>query len=147
MKKGDTIFVGQYLFTGSETTSVWLEVRDREPLGLMSVAWVFMFLSECCFSIFIYYVQRSVIIMLETDLLVWNWFHLSGVEQVSEVKGEDVVCVCKNSATLAGSLFTLHASQVHIELPTLSDRDKEVSLELTPFIDWWMGCTAIISLS
>jgi len=26
MKKGDTIFVGQYLFTGSETTSVWLEV-------------------------------------------------------------------------------------------------------------------------
>lgn len=27
VKKGDTIFVGQYLFTGSETTSVWLEVR------------------------------------------------------------------------------------------------------------------------
>ncbi|GJY28832.1 zinc finger, CCHC-type containing protein [Tanacetum coccineum] len=25
VKKGDTIFVGQYLFTGSETTSVWLE--------------------------------------------------------------------------------------------------------------------------
>ncbi|GKA71236.1 pyruvate kinase, partial [Tanacetum coccineum] len=27
VKKGDTIFVGQYLFTGSETTSIWLEVR------------------------------------------------------------------------------------------------------------------------
>lgn len=27
VKKGDTIFIGQYLFTGSETTSVWLEVR------------------------------------------------------------------------------------------------------------------------
>jgi hypothetical protein len=27
VKKGDTIFVGQYLFTGSETTSVWLEVK------------------------------------------------------------------------------------------------------------------------
>ncbi|KAG8648624.1 pyruvate kinase 1, cytosolic isoform X2 [Manihot esculenta] len=26
VKPGDTIFVGQYLFTGSETTSVWLEV-------------------------------------------------------------------------------------------------------------------------
>nr|GMD86886.1 pyruvate kinase 1, cytosolic [Ipomoea batatas] len=26
VKKGDTIFIGQYLFTGSETTSVWLEV-------------------------------------------------------------------------------------------------------------------------
>ena len=25
VKAGDTIFVGQYLFTGSETTSVWLE--------------------------------------------------------------------------------------------------------------------------
>jgi hypothetical protein len=23
---GDTLFMGQYLFTGSETTSVWLEV-------------------------------------------------------------------------------------------------------------------------
>ncbi|PWA71602.1 pyruvate kinase [Artemisia annua] len=26
VKKGDTIFVAQYMFTGSETTSVWLEV-------------------------------------------------------------------------------------------------------------------------
>ncbi|KAH1039663.1 hypothetical protein J1N35_041406 [Gossypium stocksii] len=24
VKKGDTIFIGQYLFTGSETTSAWL---------------------------------------------------------------------------------------------------------------------------
>ncbi|KAG6412093.1 hypothetical protein SASPL_124760 [Salvia splendens] len=70
VKKGDTIFVGQYLFTGSETTSVWLEV--------------------------------------------------------DEVKGDDVVCVIKNSATLAGSLFTLHASQIRIDLPTLSEKDKEV---------------------
>nr|XP_009788506.1 PREDICTED: pyruvate kinase, cytosolic isozyme-like isoform X1 [Nicotiana sylvestris] len=70
VKKGDTIFIGQYLFTGSETTSVWLEV--------------------------------------------------------DEVKGDDVVCVVKNSATLTGSLFTLHASQIHIDLPTLSDKDKEV---------------------
>jgi pyruvate kinase len=70
LKPGDTIFVGQYLFTGSETTSVWLEV--------------------------------------------------------SEVQGDDVVCVIKNSATLAGSLFTLHCSQIHIDLPTLSDEDKDV---------------------
>ncbi|XP_019152582.1 PREDICTED: pyruvate kinase 1, cytosolic-like isoform X1 [Ipomoea nil] len=69
VKKGDTIFIGQYLFTGSETTSVWLEV--------------------------------------------------------DEVKDEDVVCVIKNSATLTGSLFTLHASQIHIDLPTLTDKDKE----------------------
>ncbi|GJT61992.1 pyruvate kinase 1, cytosolic-like protein [Tanacetum coccineum] len=56
VKTGDTIFIGQYLFTGSETTSVWLEVN--------------------------------------------------------EVKGEDVVCLIKNSATLSGSLFTLHVSQI-----------------------------------
>ncbi|CAO2145571.1 unnamed protein product [Urochloa humidicola] len=67
---GATIFIGQYLFTGSETTSVWLEV--------------------------------------------------------SEVKGDDVVCIIKNTATLAGSLFTLHCSQIHIDLPTLSDDDKDV---------------------
>lgn len=30
VKKGDTIFIGHYLFTGSETTSVWLEVRKVE---------------------------------------------------------------------------------------------------------------------
>ncbi|PSR98485.1 Pyruvate kinase [Actinidia chinensis var. chinensis] len=70
VKKGDTIFVGQYLFTGSESTSVWLEV--------------------------------------------------------DEVKGQDVVCVIKNTATLTGSLFTLHACQICIDLPTLSDKDKEV---------------------
>ncbi|KAI4300402.1 hypothetical protein L6164_033785 [Bauhinia variegata] len=69
VKKGDTIFVGQYLFTGSETTSVWLEV--------------------------------------------------------AEVKGQDVICIIKNSATLAGSMFTLHASQVHIDMPTLTENDKE----------------------
>lgn len=68
--KGDTIFIGQYLFTGSETTSVWLEV--------------------------------------------------------TEVKGDDVVCVIKNSATLSGPLYTLHVSQIRIDLPTLTDKDKEV---------------------
>ncbi|XP_076937552.1 pyruvate kinase 1, cytosolic-like [Bidens hawaiensis] len=68
VKKADTIFVGQYLFTGSETTSVWLEV--------------------------------------------------------DKVDGSDVDCKIKNSATLAGSLFTLHASQVHIDLPTLTEKDK-----------------------
>ena len=42
------------------------------------------------------------------------------------MKGEDVVCVIKNSATLSGALFTLHASQIHIDLPTLTDKDKDV---------------------
>ncbi|KAI4346427.1 hypothetical protein L6164_007323 [Bauhinia variegata] len=70
VKKGDTIFLGQYLFTGSEATSVWLEV--------------------------------------------------------SEVDGDSVACLVKNSATLAGSLYTLHLSQIRIDAPTLTDEDKEV---------------------
>ncbi|CAI8618170.1 unnamed protein product [Vicia faba] len=28
VKTGDTIFIGQYLFMGSETTSIWLEVSE-----------------------------------------------------------------------------------------------------------------------
>jgi pyruvate kinase len=46
--------------------------------------------------------------------------------QVTEVNGEDVVCLVKNSATLSGLLYTLHVSQIHINLPTLTDKDKEV---------------------
>lgn len=46
------------------------------------------------------------------------------------MKGEDVVCLIKNSATLAGSLYTLHVSQIHIDLPTLTDQDKEVSFHI-----------------
>lgn len=45
---------------------------------------------------------------------------------MSETKGDDVICMIKNSATLDGTLFTLHASQVHIDMPTLSEKDKEV---------------------
>ncbi|XP_043702278.1 pyruvate kinase 2, cytosolic-like isoform X1 [Telopea speciosissima] len=70
VKKGDTIFLGQYLFTGSETTSVWLEVL--------------------------------------------------------ETKGPDVICLVKNTATLAGFIFTMHVAQVHINLATLTDIDKKV---------------------
>lgn len=50
--------------------------------------------------------------------------------QVTEVNGEDVVCLIKNSATLPGSLYTLHVSQIHIDLPTLTDEDKEVGFNL-----------------
>ncbi|PWA52301.1 pyruvate kinase [Artemisia annua] len=66
VKKGDTIFVAQYMFTGSETTSVWLEV--------------------------------------------------------DKVDGNDVDCKIKNSATLAGALFTLHASEILIYLPNLTEK-------------------------
>jgi hypothetical protein len=44
-----------------------------------------------------------------------------------------VVCVIKNTATLPGSLFTLHCSQIHIDLPTLSDDEKDVWKLSLPF--------------
>ncbi len=37
MKPGDEIFVGQYLFTGSEATSVWLEVMHTQGDGVHCV--------------------------------------------------------------------------------------------------------------
>jgi pyruvate kinase len=36
VKKGDTIFIGKYLFTGSETTSVWLEVSQRSHSSIFN---------------------------------------------------------------------------------------------------------------
>ncbi|KAJ8759966.1 hypothetical protein K2173_010822 [Erythroxylum novogranatense] len=71
VKEGDTIFLGQYLVTGNETTSVWLEVLQKKS-------------------------------------------------------DEDVICLVKNTATLAGYMFTMHISQVPVNLPTLSDNDKEL---------------------
>jgi pyruvate kinase len=50
--------------------------------------------------------------------------------QVTEVNGDDVVCLIKNSATLSGTLYTLHVSQIRIDLPSLTDKDKEVSCSL-----------------
>lgn len=106
VKKGDDIFIGQYLFTGNETTSVWMEVWQTRIL--------FNFIAFCIF---------------------WSWYSVTDCEirdhifhssvQVAEVKGEDVVCRIKNSATLAGPLYTLHVAGIHIDLPTLTDKDKE----------------------
>lgn len=50
--------------------------------------------------------------------------------QVTEVSGDDVVCLIKNSATLSGQLYTLHVSQIRIDLPTLTDKDKEVNYSI-----------------
>ncbi|GBG64977.1 hypothetical protein CBR_g48726 [Chara braunii] len=70
MNVGDTIFLGQYLFTGSETTSVWLTV--------------------------------------------------------DKVADDEVVCIPKNSATLTGALFTVHAAKAQMAIPTLTERDLQI---------------------
>lgn len=72
-------------------------------------------------------------------LLVFCSFSFHG--QVTDVDGEDVVCQIKNSAILARQLYTLHVSQIRIDLPTLTDKDKEVSYYLgvryLVFTKWW----------
>eukprot|EP00268_Persea_americana_P029040 TRINITY_DN2810_c2_g1_i2.p1 TRINITY_DN2810_c2_g1~~TRINITY_DN2810_c2_g1_i2.p1 ORF type:complete len:170 (-),score=25.23 TRINITY_DN2810_c2_g1_i2:31-540(-) len=73
------------------------------------------------------------------DVLPINY---SGLAEVLETKGSDVICLVKNSATLAGFIFTMHVSQVHISLPTLTDTDKKV-------ISTWGSCNNVdfVSLS
>ncbi|KAG8500997.1 hypothetical protein CXB51_003093 [Gossypium anomalum] len=58
----------------------------------------------------------------------------AGDSLVTEVNGNNVVFLIKNSATLTGSLFTLYASQMCLDLPTLSDKDKKYLLQ---FISTW----------
>lgn len=43
-----------------------------------------------------------------------------------EKNGQDVICLIKNTATLTGYIFTMHVSQAHINIPTLTDTDKQV---------------------
>jgi len=50
---------------------------------------------------------------------------LLGIYHVFEVKGDEVGCVVKNSATLVGTMYTLHAAEIHIDLPTLTEKGKE----------------------
>ncbi|OEL31809.1 Pyruvate kinase 1, cytosolic [Dichanthelium oligosanthes] len=76
-------------------------------------------------------INFSGLAKVNTCLCLFYFFVRSNIlccsfNTVSEVKGDDVVCIIKNTATLAGSLFTLHCSQIHIDLPTLSDEDNDV---------------------
>lgn len=210
VKKGDTIFIGQYLFTGSETTSVWLEVLYEVCNSIWLVclnlslwsSYSFFWLSLWClcmisfllllllhfmfFSSRIFFDEISEVLnkCSPTRSPSWSLLSIFGlfpqfdrrkpehkyrffgfpsslrissqlfvrgfalldiddlVGQVNEVKDNDVVCVTKNSATLAGSLFTLHACQIRIDLPTLSDKDKQVSIGRHC---WWI-CLVILHL-
>ena len=49
--------------------------------------------------------------------------------KVLETKDRDVICLVKNTATLAGLIFTMHVSQVHVNMPTLNENDKLVILD------------------
>ncbi|KAK4765662.1 hypothetical protein SAY86_026752 [Trapa natans] len=58
---------------------------------------------------------------------IWISYELTSFpSQVTQVDGEDVVCLVKTSATLAASLYVIHVSQIRIDVPTLTDKDKEV---------------------
>ncbi|KAA0068015.1 pyruvate kinase [Cucumis melo var. makuwa] len=59
---------------------------------------------------------------------------IHGSTEVFEVKGDDVGCVVKNSATLVGTMYTLHAAEIHIDLPTLIEKDKECNMAGKPAV-------------
>ena len=81
---------------------------------------------------------------------------LFALVQVLETSGPDIKCLVKNTATLVGFIFTMHVAQVHIDLPTLTDVDKQVMLGslkspymiLGPMLTRWLivfkhrNCTA-----
>lgn len=46
---------------------------------------------------------------------------ISACLDISKIKGYDLVFVLKETTILVGSVFTLHCSQVHIDLPKLSE--------------------------
>ncbi|CAI7896868.1 unnamed protein product [Closterium sp. NIES-54] len=103
VRAGDEIFVGQYLFTGAETTSVWLQVRARRMCCHVArdVVW-------CKF-------KSCSLCMLMCVMLHGRVTHgcaLGAWHQVRETRGADVVCCIRNSTTLAGHFFTAHAARV-----------------------------------
>lgn len=74
--------------------------------------------------------ESRILLTVKVRIILFCTISVSGIcftIQVSEVNGDDVTCLIKNDATLSGSLYTLHVSQIRIDLPTLTDKDKEVT--------------------
>jgi hypothetical protein len=77
--------------------------------------------------------KLHLVLSTHTVLLSYIRFALNALTnnvflyQVVEVQNINVKCLVKNSATLTGAMFTAHAAQVQITLPTLSEFDKEVT--------------------
>jgi pyruvate kinase len=84
VKTGDTIFVGQYLFTGSETTSVWLEVAEVQNMDVKCVIKNSATLTGALFTAHVTQVPVSLPTLSESDKkIISTWGVKNGIDFLS----------------------------------------------------------------
>ncbi|KAJ6805741.1 pyruvate kinase 1, cytosolic-like [Iris pallida] len=84
VKAGDTIFVGQYLFTGSETTSVWLEVLETSDHEVTCLVKNSAILSGFILTMHISQVQINLPTLTSTDKqVISTWGVQNNVDLIS----------------------------------------------------------------
>ncbi|KAI4319629.1 hypothetical protein MLD38_033208 [Melastoma candidum] len=84
VKKGDTIFLSQHLFTGHETTSVWLEVSEIKDDNVICQAKNGATLAGSMFTIYAPNVQSNMPALTENDKqLISEWGTRNNVNFIS----------------------------------------------------------------
>ncbi|XP_068649072.1 pyruvate kinase 2, cytosolic-like [Aristolochia californica] len=84
VKQGDTIFLGQHLFTGSETTSVWLEVVDTNGSDVICLVKNTATLEGFIFMMHVSQVDISLPTLSETDKkVISSWGSRNKVDFIS----------------------------------------------------------------
>ncbi|CAM6102215.1 unnamed protein product [Calypogeia fissa] len=84
VKTGDTIFVGQYLFTGSETTSVWLEVAEVQNMDVKCVIKNSATLTGALFTAHVTQVPVTLPTLSESDKrIISTWGVKNGIDFLS----------------------------------------------------------------
>ncbi|CAI7780226.1 unnamed protein product [Closterium sp. NIES-54] len=137
VKPEDEVFVGRYLFTGSETTTRQMHMgrgvcgalplhrqRDHQKAHALNHSHQYppppvpparLYPPQAVKPGDEVFVGRYLFTGSETTS-VWL--------KVEEVKGEDIVCTVTNTAELQGDFFTVHAAQVDTDMPILSKVDE-----------------------
>lgn len=84
VKKGDTVFLGQYLFTGSETSSVWLEVSETKGADIICQVKNSATLTGFNFNLHISRVQADLPTLTDIDKqIISTWGSRNNIDIVS----------------------------------------------------------------
>ncbi|KAM0844354.1 hypothetical protein ACQ4PT_057097 [Festuca glaucescens] len=84
VKKGDTLFMGQYLFTGSESTSLWLEVTETSGEEVICLVKNTATLSGPIFTLHVSHVHISMPTLSEYDKqVISTWGLQNSVDIIS----------------------------------------------------------------
>ncbi|EEF33220.1 pyruvate kinase, putative [Ricinus communis] len=117
LKKGDTVFLGQYLFTGSENTSVWLEVLETNGKDVVCLVknsatltgFVLMHISQ---------VLSSLPTLTDNDKkVISEWGSCSNVDIISLSYTRNVEDVRELRAFI--KTHSLHETQVFAKIETV----------------------------